>query len=664
MKNKTKFLLALSLIAMLTVLFAISVSAADPVETWDISATSSDSVTAYLFTDLENEGMYTLTISGTGNMKNWTSYPSAPWRSSYSSKITSVTIEEGVTSIGDYAFCWCKSLTSIVIHEGVTSIGNYAFYYCYSLTSIVIPDGVTSIGNLAFYGCSNLIDITVNAGNTNYKSIDGNLYSYDGKTLVQYAVGKSNEAFTIPEAVTSIGSGAFHDCFNLTSIVIPDSVTSIGNYAFQYCSSLTSIVIPEGVTSVGNNAFNGCSKLTIYAEAKSQPSGWNSNWNYSNCPVVWGHTHNATSDVVNNTNGTHTGKCECGNSVIENHIFGAWAELDETTKVRECICGEKDYLVVEKEDDKVNVKPSKPDKDKNKDKVKIDIVFNEDVFNEIGIEIIPEILEQINGMETEIGTDLGTVILDAIASSKVAGTEGSVNICVADITTDKEEKTGHKVFSITVNDENGNPILPPEKDDNGTVTLSLKYQKGLIKEQIKIAYRDENGKLEHMEVEKYDPETGEVTFKTNHLSDYVIYHEELTPEVCLESIFTFKGYSFGWTGSMAVGFDIDYEAIRLYEELTGETLDFGVVFAGFDALGGNMPLDANGNAHADVVKFSTKGYDYIQYDFVITDMTEEYFDISFVISAYICNGAMTKFVQANGLSDTVTGITYNEAKGA
>ena len=70
-------------------------------------------------------------------------------------------------------------------------------------------------------------------------------------------------------------------------LVIPDSVTEIGNSAFSYCSGLTSVTIPDSVTSIGYAAFDGCSGLTIYCEATSKPRGWDSNWNVSNCPVVW-----------------------------------------------------------------------------------------------------------------------------------------------------------------------------------------------------------------------------------------------------------------------------------------------------------------------------------------------------------------------------------------
>ena len=95
--------------------------------------------------------------------------------------------------------------------------------------------------NCTFQGCSSLTSVTVDENNSKYKSIDDNLYSKDGTTLIQYAIGKTETSFTIPDSVTSIGDGAFFGCSGLTSVTIPNSVTSIENNAFSGCSSLTSI---------------------------------------------------------------------------------------------------------------------------------------------------------------------------------------------------------------------------------------------------------------------------------------------------------------------------------------------------------------------------------------------------------------------------------------
>ena len=182
----------------------------------------------------------------------------------------------------------------------VTSIGEDAFAYCSSLTSVVIPNSVTNIGDNAFGGCYSLTSITVDEDNTAYKSIDGNLYTKDGKTLVKYARAKTDKSFEIPNGVASIGDYAFAHCDSLTSVVIPNSVISIGAYAFSGCGGLTSVIIPRSVSSVGHWAFWACNGLTVYCEAAGKPSGWDSEWNYlsryKSNPVVWYCNNNDFAD--------------------------------------------------------------------------------------------------------------------------------------------------------------------------------------------------------------------------------------------------------------------------------------------------------------------------------------------------------------------------------
>ena len=97
-----------------------------------------------------------LTISGSGIMYDYSFYDSPFYNQS---SIKSVVINNGVTSIGNYAFSNCSGLTSIEIPDSVTSIGEGAFYDCSGLTSIEIPNSVTSIGEAAFYGCEKLNDV-------------------------------------------------------------------------------------------------------------------------------------------------------------------------------------------------------------------------------------------------------------------------------------------------------------------------------------------------------------------------------------------------------------------------------------------------------------------------------------------------------------------------
>ena len=212
---------------------------------------------------LDNEG--TLTISGTGDMYSYDYYSKAPWYSRRTS-IINVVIEDGVTSIGDYAFCGCSDLRSITIPDSVTGIGQWAFYKCSGLTSITIPDGVTSIGKGAFEGCSSLTSIEIPDSVT---SIGSSAFSgCSGLTSIE-----------IPDSVTSIGSSTFNGCSGLTSITIPDGVTSIDYGAFSGCSSVTSVTIGNGVTSIGDSAFYGCRGLKIITSGKGMTTigatyGW------------------------------------------------------------------------------------------------------------------------------------------------------------------------------------------------------------------------------------------------------------------------------------------------------------------------------------------------------------------------------------------------------
>lgn len=225
----------------------------------------------------------------------------------YNTCIESVIMGDSVMSIGDQAFYHCSSLKSITISENLTSIGYWTFMGCSALVNVTLPDSITSIGHESFSGCSSLASINIpnnlqiiEAGlfhvcesltsiyipegvneiqtneyhgspflgcwaletievadaNTAYQSIDGSLYTKDGKTLIQYACGKTDSSFTVPETVTSISLGAFMFCQNITSITIPDNVMDIGSAAFAYCSKLTDVSIGAGVTSIGLSAFD------------------------------------------------------------------------------------------------------------------------------------------------------------------------------------------------------------------------------------------------------------------------------------------------------------------------------------------------------------------------------------------------------------------------
>ncbi len=191
--------------------------------------------------------------------------------------VTSLTIPEGVTSIGEAAFQGCVGLIEVAIPESVTSIGAYAFYVCSELKSIqlpanlisigqaafvgcarlasvIIPDSVADIGQSAFSECTNLQTIEVGVGNANYASVEGVLFDKQISTLIVCPAGKKG-AYAIPNSVRTIEGAAFNKCTGLTSVAIPHGVTVIGQGAFVGCTGLTHLTVPDSMTSIGAAAF-------------------------------------------------------------------------------------------------------------------------------------------------------------------------------------------------------------------------------------------------------------------------------------------------------------------------------------------------------------------------------------------------------------------------
>lgn len=142
-----------------------------------------------------------LVISGTGVMTNYSAASPAPWKD------------------------FIESISKITVEDGVTTIGNDTFTGCANLGEVSLPDSLTKIGDSAFRDCTGLTEIT------------------------------------IPAAVKSLGHYAFYGCKGLTELELGDSVKTIGNYSFAKCTGIRIVTVPETITTIGKNAFKDCSAI-------------------------------------------------------------------------------------------------------------------------------------------------------------------------------------------------------------------------------------------------------------------------------------------------------------------------------------------------------------------------------------------------------------------
>lgn len=260
--------LLLALVMVLTILPTVALAEGAPTMSGTCGASGNENNVKWELTDVDGDGKYTLTISGTGAMKNFTvnsKNDDRPWKD-FISSITKGVVAQGVTNVGDRSFYNCSSMTSVELTDGIILITGGAFENCTSLTSLTLPKGLEKFGGNAFKGCTGLTGELVipdsvreirnwafmNCTSISSVSIGKNVESISASAFENC---KSLEHITFRGKTKTIDSRAFRET-GLKSLNLPDGLETIGDNAFYGIETLSGVlVIPESVTKIGEHAF-------------------------------------------------------------------------------------------------------------------------------------------------------------------------------------------------------------------------------------------------------------------------------------------------------------------------------------------------------------------------------------------------------------------------
>ena len=227
--------------------------------------------------------------------------------------LTKCRVEKMFSKIDGNARC-----AYVKIGEDVSSIKEESFVDCSVDVIVQIPRKLTNIHSRAFDLCKSILAFEVESGNTAFKSVDGNLYSKNGKELLKYAPAKKEGCFHVPAEVERLGGWSIRNSPNLTNVELPAGLTHIGWSALSLCDRLEEVFVPDGVTEIESWAFSGSSSLkvvsipksvvkagyhmfqrcpadlVVYCEAISRPKDWSLSFNKNlndgkeSCVVIFG----------------------------------------------------------------------------------------------------------------------------------------------------------------------------------------------------------------------------------------------------------------------------------------------------------------------------------------------------------------------------------------
>ena len=405
----------------------------------------------------------------------------------------------------------------------------------------------------------------------------------------------------VGEGITELGGYAFSEFHNMAEIELPKTLKSVGGACFRQCYALTHIDLPDAVTTLSSYAFHNCTGL-VSIKMPSELTKIN-NYTFNNCTKLISITipEKVTS--------------------IGAYAFNSCVELVEIN-LRATALNSFDS------DDRVF-------NDAGEEAGGITLNISKNVTK------IPSLMFDSNDSASTC-PKITKVVFEEGSACTTIGTYAFRNNPIERIELPSSLTTiGKYAFAKCTSIEAA--VIP-----SSVTTVGLNAFKGCTSATVfcEAASRPSGWN------EDWQDSTEGIVWSYKSLRN---------------KIFTFKGYSASeFSENIAVGYNINEKSLAQYEKLIDKSVDIGVVFASYERLGGKAPLDSKGNPvkleSGAVVKVSLKEYTTEYFDFILSNITDEYKEHSFVVSAYIANGEETKYAQGEAVSDTVSGISYNEVK--
>ena len=539
-----------------------------------------------------------------------------------------------VTKIGEKAFYNNTEITSLELSENVTEIGDFAFHYCTSLKAVNIGDGVEIIGKNSFYFCTSLKNLIL--GNSVDKILDYAFYNCTALDII-----------TIPNSTTYIGNSAFDFCFNIIQVILGKNLEVIEPTAFEACYKITEVYNLSSLEiAIKSSAFGGVAKgaRIVHTSLDEESILIFEDNGYVFCYID--NTYYLVSQTGNEKSLTLPKRINGSKYAINNYAFVYRTSLenvkisDGVTKIGNAsfyFCGVLKTVYI-------------PNSVTSIGKLcfgechSLSAVYMEDSVKESGTASFQNcyslsyirLSKNIKEMDQAFFLNCESLVSIQLPSELEILGLGAFYNCTS-------------LTSI---------IIPNKVSSIGELCFGecLNLNRVVISSSVDTVGKDAfyNCMIAKIYCQA-DAKPGGWNTAWNSSNRPVTWSYKIR----IGDVFTFMGYSTDGK-SICVSYSINKSVLEEYNQITDKNGKYGLVFASYEKLNGENPLNSDCTPISkSVVSVEMSVTNKQSFDFILNDITEDYINHPFVVALYTCENNEIKYVQSD-ISDTVSGISCQE----